>query len=71
MPESMPESIRDSPQTAVRLGAIHDLKLEQIAAERKWTTVQVLREALDDHHRRLFGRRSADMAPIRKRTPKG
>jgi hypothetical protein len=65
-----PTPIGETATTNFRLGHEHRTKLDQIAAEKGWDLVQVVRAALDDYHRRTFGRRSADMVPVRKRQEK-
>jgi hypothetical protein len=70
----MTDKIRESRQTPLRLGAEHDLKLEQICGHKGWDKVQAIRAALDTYHKVTFGRSSADMVPIelrRPRAPKG
>ena len=49
--------------TNMRLGDISEARLDQIAEEKGWSKTQVIRVALEDLHRRTFGRRSADMVP--------
>jgi hypothetical protein len=52
----------------MRLGADYEAKIDQIAELRGGLKkVQVVRLAIDELHRKVFGRRSADLVPPRAR----
>jgi hypothetical protein len=55
-------------QVPMRLGEEYELKIQQIADVRGGLKkVQVVRLGIDALHRQIFGRRSPDMVPVRKR----
>jgi hypothetical protein len=66
--EKLMDKTKARPRThSYRLGPVAEAHISQVAEEKGWTETQVLKVALEEYHRRVFGRRAADMVPVRQR----